>query len=144
MNSRFAVAVHILAYLEYVQGRPATSEEIATSVNTNPVVVRRLLSILRQAGLTKTQFGVGGGAFLARPGSKIALLDVYEATEENADLFSLNRLNPRTDCDVGAHLQVTLEKIFGEAEQALKQALEKVTIEEVLREAQAKSNRNKQ
>ena len=139
VNSRFAVATHVLAYLEYAKGRPATSEEIAASVNTNPVVVRRILSILRKAGLTRTQFGVGGGALLARPGSKITLLDAYEATEEDADLFALSSLSPNVSCDVGANIQATLEKLFGGAEQALKGALAEVTIEQVLSEAQARS-----
>lgn len=139
VNSRFAVATHVLAYLEYAKGQPATSEEIAASVNTNPVVVRRILGILRKAGLTQTQFGVGGGALLARPGNKITLLDAYEAIEEGADLFALSSLSPSAGCDVGANIQATLEKLFGGAEQALKRALAEVTIEQVLSEAQARS-----
>ena len=62
MNTRFAVAVHILTLLHTQQGEPATSEYIASSVNTNPSLIRRLLSQLARAGLTASQMGTGGGS----------------------------------------------------------------------------------
>src|SRR3712207_248133 len=64
-SSRFAVAVHILTLLADAGGEPVTSEYIAASVNTNPSLIRRLLSALARAGLTTSQLGTGGGALLA-------------------------------------------------------------------------------
>ena len=81
MNSRFAVAVHILTLLEQGGGEPMTSEHVAGSVNTNPSLVRRLLSSMARAGLTTSQFGAGGGALLARPADQITLGDVYRAVD---------------------------------------------------------------
>ena len=81
MNTRFAVAVHILTFLQSQRGEPATSELIASSVGTNPSLVRRLLSHLARAGLATAQRGTGGGAVLARPAQTITLLDVYRALE---------------------------------------------------------------
>ena len=63
MNTRFAVAVHILAFLGTQDGIPASSELIAGSVNTNASLIRRLLSQLTKAGLARSQMGTGGGAF---------------------------------------------------------------------------------
>ena len=79
MNSRFAVATHILTLLYSMGNDPLTSEFIAGSVNTNPVVIRRLLSVLNKAGLTTGRLGAGGGATLARPATAITLLDVHRA-----------------------------------------------------------------
>ena len=66
ISSRMAVAVHVLAYLAWRRDEPITSERMASSVNTNPVVVRRIMGSLRNAGLVSVQPGVGGSAQLAR------------------------------------------------------------------------------
>ena len=65
-SSRFAFAVHVLALLSMQEGVPLSSDIIAGSVNTNPALIRRLLSMLAAAGLTTSQLGAGGGALLAR------------------------------------------------------------------------------
>ena len=64
-NSRFAVSLHILAYLVYRTGSAIPSAEIAASVDTNPVVIRRLLSALVKARLVRAQKGASGGFSLA-------------------------------------------------------------------------------
>ena len=101
MNSRFAVAVHILTFLHEQQGQPATSELIASSVNTNPSLIRRLVLQLAKAGLTTSQMGTGGGTSLARPATDISLLDVYRAVE-TGEVFGLPREQPNPKCPSGA------------------------------------------
>ncbi|HTJ85257.1 MAG TPA: Rrf2 family transcriptional regulator, partial [Polyangiaceae bacterium] len=84
MTCRFTLAVHILGMLAWVErerGVSATSEELAKSINTNPVVVRRVLGDLRRAGLVDTKRGVGGGVTLAKTASQITLRNAYEAIE---------------------------------------------------------------
>jgi len=61
VNCRFTVAIHVLCLLAALHPKPVTSEFIAGSVNTNPVVIRRILAALRRAGLVKSQPGVSGG-----------------------------------------------------------------------------------
>src|SRR6185436_14305093 len=80
-NSRFAVSVHMLAYLAYRQGAAVPSAEIASSVDTNPVVIRRLLSALVKARLVNAQKGAAGGFSLASTPANISLLDIYRAVE---------------------------------------------------------------
>ena len=130
MNTRFAVAVHILTFLTFLQtqdGECAPSELIASSVNTNPSLIRRLLSQLAKAGLTTSQMGTGGGAFLARPAGDITLLDVYKAVDEGGDVFAMHRgTNPQ--CLVGRNIQAVLEVRIDEAERALEAQLAKTTI----------------
>ena len=127
MNTRFAVATHILTFLQTQQGEPATSELIASSVNTNPSLIRRLLSQLAQAGLTTSQMGAGGGALLARPADAITLLDVYRAVDEDADVIPLHDA-PNPKCPVGRHIQATLESRIKAAERALYDELARTTI----------------
>ena len=127
MNTRFAVATHILTLLHGQHGEPATSELIASSVNTNPSLIRRLLSQLAQAGLTTSQMGAGGGALLARPAESITLLDVYRAVDEELDVIPLHQA-PNPKCPVGRHIQATLESRIKAAERALYDELARTTI----------------
>jgi Rrf2 family protein len=131
ISSRTAVAVHILAYLAWRRGEPATSERIAGSVNTNPVVVRRLMGALRDGGLVTAQPGVGGGATLARSADAVSLLDVYRAVED-ADLFALHPQPPCRHCDVGGNIQAVLGDALGAAQRAMERALAGVTIADVV------------
>ena len=80
-STRFAVAIHILTSITLLRGRAVRSEDIASSVNTNPTVVRRILGTLADAGLTQAQLGLGGGALLAKPADQITLLAIYRAVD---------------------------------------------------------------
>jgi len=86
-NSRFAVAVHALAVLAWHTQAPCSSREIAASVATNAVVIRRLLGQLARAGVVEASYGARGGFRLARPAAKISLRDVYAAVEEGGSLL---------------------------------------------------------
>lgn len=132
--SRFAVAVHTLALLALAEEQPVTSEFVADSVNTNPVVIRRILGALREAGLVTSQPGAGGGWKLTRRPETITLLDVYQAVEEKP-LFALHHRPPNQNCRVGRNIQSALTAFFGEAETAMEQGLARRTVAEVLRAA---------
>ena len=108
MNTRFAVAVHVLTFLATRAGRPASSELIAGSVNAHASLIRRLLSRMNSAGLTHAQMGTGGGAVLARPAHRVTLLDVGRAMGARDGFLSLHQ-PPNTRCLVGRHIQGVLE-----------------------------------
>jgi Rrf2 family protein len=127
MNTRFAVAVHILTLLHTQQMEPATSEYIASSVNTNPSLIRRLLSQLARAGLTTSQMGTGGGALLAKPANAITLLDVFLAMDGDAE-FLPRHPSPNPTCPVGRRIHQVLEKRVDAAEQAMGAELSRTTI----------------
>ena len=137
MTCRFTLAVHILGMLAWVErerGASATSEELANSISTNPVVVRRILGDLRRAGLVETKRGVGGGVSLARTVQHITLRDAYEAIEEGEQLFAGYPSGPNPRCVVGPVLGEYLTDVFGLAEESLKRSLGKVTVESMVRD----------
>lgn len=140
MNSRFAVAVHVLTLLEQQHGEPVTSEYIAGSVNTNASLVRRLVGMLTRAGLTTSQLGTGGGALLARAANKISLLDVYRAVDEG-ELFAMHRERPNPACPIGRNIQAALEGHIERASQALEHELSQVTIADVLADVRKQDRR---
>ena len=131
-SSRFAVATHMLTLL--AQNReataPVTSEYIAGSVNTNPVVIRRVLGALRAARLVASQGGNGGGWRLMRDPETITLRDVYRAVEDET-LFPLHHRPPNPSCPVGRHIQHALTQHFTAATQAMEDELARTTIADV-------------
>jgi DNA-binding IscR family transcriptional regulator len=104
---------------------------LAASVNTNAVVVRRLLSELRQAGLVVTHKGAGGGANLSRAPETITLGEIYRAVVHGPS-FSHHPHPPNPRCPVGRKIEEVLSDIFAGAQSALEASLERRTLAEVL------------
>ncbi|QRG70033.1 Rrf2 family transcriptional regulator [Brevibacillus choshinensis] len=129
ISSRFSVAVHILSLLSIESSSHCTSEWIAGSVNTNPVIIRRVLGQLKKAGLAHVRSGTGG-ATLAKELKDITLLDVYRAVDvvEEGRLFHIHE-QPNPQCPVGANIQFVLELILTRAQNAMEEILGKVTME---------------
>lgn len=135
-NSRLTVAAHALTWIGLYQRRGhevATSEQIATSVNTNPVVIRRLLAELRKAGLADSQRGARAGWILVRDLAAITLLDVYQAIEPGP-VFALHPATPDPECVVGHGIGPAMTAVYDEVEAALRRELAKTTLEDVLRD----------
>ncbi|MEV5353779.1 Rrf2 family transcriptional regulator [Streptomyces sp. NPDC052693] len=135
-NSRLTIAAHALTWIGLYQRRGhevATSEQIATSANTNPVVIRRLLGELRKAGLVDSRRGAGAGWMLARDLAAITLLDVYRAIEPGP-VFALHRSAPDPECVVGHGIGPAMAAVYDEVESALRRELAKTTLEDVLRD----------
>jgi Rrf2 family protein len=138
-NSRLTIAAHALAWIGLYQRQGhevATSEQIASSANTNPVVIRRLLGDLRRAGLVRSRRGVGAGWSLAHELESMTLLDVYEAVEPGP-LFAMHRATPDHGCVVGHGIQPAMRGIYAGIEETLRGELARVTLEDVLRDVLA-------
>ncbi|MCO7176392.1 Rrf2 family transcriptional regulator [Sporolactobacillus kofuensis] len=132
INTRVAVAIHILALIASKPHEDLPSDYIASSVNTNPVVIRRILGMLKKEGLIRTTAGKAG-ASLTRPSSEITLLDVFRAVEPKDSLFAVHE-NPNPHCPVGKGIRSVLDRAFSEAQDALERNLSGETIEDILQD----------
>src|SRR4051812_25275067 len=103
-SGRFAIAVHVLTLMAEHGAEPVKSDVVAASVNTNPVVIRRIICSLQRARLVASQTGAGGGSRLTRPSSEVTLLEVYRAVE-GGRLLSLHRQRPDPQCPVGVNIE---------------------------------------
>ena len=131
ISSRFSVAVHVLTLLAVTPaGELLTSDRMAGSVNTNPVVIRRILGQLKKAGLVEVR-AAAGGTYLRRASADITLLDVYRAVEVvEGNLFSMHD-KPNPKCPVGRNIQAALDDTLRRAQAALEQELAGVSVAQV-------------
>jgi DNA-binding IscR family transcriptional regulator len=133
---RFAFGVHVLAVLGSHPDYWCNSVMLARTVNTNPVVIRRLLIELHEAGLVSTERGVKGGAKLRRNPAQIRLGDLFRLLEP-AQLFGCHPNEPLRSCPVGARIEVVLREIRIKATRAAERELNRVTLADVLAEMHA-------
>ncbi len=137
ISSRFTIAVHILICIEtFKNDYKVTSDFLASSVNVNPVVVRRLLQQLKKAGIVNVTRG-SGGSDLERPAGEITLLDVYNAVEcvEEGELFHFHE-NPNPLCPVGKNIHAILDTRLTKIQEAMEREMKSVTIKEVIDDTQ--------
>jgi Rrf2 family protein len=134
-NTHFTVALHILTWMALASQRVEimTSDQIAGSVNTNPVFIRRILGRLHKAHLVNVHHGTSAGWTLARPPEQISLLEVYQAVSQEP-LFELHHTLPNQGCVVGKGIQPALKRFYSDAEAAMKQQFAQVSVADVLDE----------
>ena len=137
VSTRFTVALHIMTLLASSLDKPLTSEYIAASINTNPVVVRRLLAHLRKKRMASSQPGNGGGWQLSVDPGSITLLDVRRAVNEGSP-FSMHSRPPNPACPVGRNIQGALSGLYDEAERAMEEKLAETTVQALLLSVQAR------
>ena len=132
ISSRFTIAVHILICIEtFKDDYKITSDFLASSVNVNPVVIRRLLQQLKKAGIINVKRG-SGGAYIEKPLDEITLLDVYNAVEciDNGNLFHFHE-NPISRCPVGSNIHAVLDKRLDSIQQAMEREMSSVTLQDI-------------
>lgn len=130
-NSQFSMAVHVLSMLAKSKDENLKSDYIAKSVNTNPVVIRRLLSDLNQAKLVVSQTGANGGTRLSRCPSEINLSEVYRAVN-CGQVFSLHAREPNKDCPIGKNIEAVLCCLQKEIDRGIEEKLSRYSLQDVL------------
>jgi len=128
-STKLSVSIHILSVIALTEQQAVTSEYIASSINTNPALVRRLMSRLKKANLIKTSTGLGVTG-LAKKEEDITLLDIFFAVEENPYLFSIHG-NPNPQCPVGAKIEGILKRLYDNIQSATEQELSAVTLADI-------------
>lgn len=128
LDTSFSTSIHICVYLEKAGKRLVNSNELAASIGTNPVVVRRIVSRLKEFGIIKVKVGLGGGYVLGRTASSISLWDIYLAMRKD-NPFKLRVGNPEDA--VSSALPSALEETFADTEYAMKKPLGSTTVRQI-------------
>ena len=109
------------------------SQALAQSVNTNPVVVRRLLLALRRAGLIETFAGKNGGARLSKPATVVSLRDIYDAVEPRP-VIAVSKRKAWRHCPVSCRMNEIMTAVAEKAEEAMRDHLAAVTLKKLVRQ----------
>jgi DNA-binding IscR family transcriptional regulator len=125
-DSRLSGVLHVLLHMAEQDG-PVTSEVLAKAMTTNPVVIRRILAGLRDAGYVRADKGHGGGWTLACDLAKVTLRDIYDALGEPSILAIGNRTES-PGCVVEAAVNARLGASFDEVEALLLARFSEVTL----------------
>lgn len=132
ISSRFTIAIHIFSCIDtFGKNIKITSDFLAKSINTNPVIIRKLLSQLKEAELIEVKRGPGG-AEITRPLEEITFLDIYRAVEciEENTLFHFHE-RPNPDCPVGKNIHLVLDDKLQRVQAAMEQELASITLADV-------------
>lgn len=132
ISSRFTIALHIFTCVDTFKGEyKITSEFLAGSINTNPVIIRKILTQLKNAGLITVARGTGG-ILPTRPLKEISFYDVYQAIEpvENGDLFNFHS-SPNPQCPVGKNIHALLDDKLKTIQLAMENEMKKYTLDDL-------------
>ena len=125
-DSRLSGVLHVLLHMAQREGA-WTSEEMAKAMDTNPVVIRRIMAGLREHGYLRSQKGHGGGWTFACDLNKVTLRDIYIALGEPT-LLAIGNRTDQPGCVVEAAVNAALGTSFDAAEQVLLSRFGEVTL----------------
>ena len=132
ISSRFTVALHIFTAVDvFKDDYKVTSDFLAGSIGTNPVIIRKLLTQLKNAGLITVARGTGG-IELTKELSEISFYDVYQAIEplEGGDLFRFHEA-PNPQCPVGRNIHALLDGKLQNIQEAMESEMKKYTLQDL-------------
>lgn len=133
-SSRLSLALHALVHLHKQPGEAITSTTLAKCLMTNPVVVRRALGELREAGIVGSSKGHDGGWRLLRPAREISLRQIYIAMGES--LLIRTESDPGDiECGIVRTVNVVMGDFIADAEALLAARLERVSLDDIARQA---------
>ena len=127
MDTKFSVAVHILILISE-SPPPINSDQIAMSVGTNASYVRKILALLKEAGIVHGHQGISGYSLLFAP-KRLTLLQIYQAVMEQPKPHLLDvHQNPSDRCIVGQHIRTVLTGMFADVEDTFARSLSDKTL----------------
>ena len=134
IGSKFTIGVHIITALDYFKDMDrVNSEFLAGSIGVNPVIIRTVISQLREAGIVQTQRGSSGAELIKRL-DEITLYDVYKAVgsvDEEEGLFHFHE-QPNPDCPIGRNIHKVLDQRLIDAQRAMEDRLKTTTLADIV------------
>ena len=131
ISSRFTMAIHMFACIDTFSDQKMTSDFMAGSIGTNPVIIRKLLQQLKAAGLVEVSRGTGG-VTITKPLEEISFLDIYRAVEcaPDEELFHFHE-NPNQNCPVGKNIHHVLDDRLLQVQKAMEEKLAQMNLADV-------------
>lgn len=131
ISSRFTMAIHMFACIDTFSEQKMTSDFMAASIGTNPVIIRKLLQQLKAAGLIEVLRGTGG-VTIKKPLEEISFLDIYRAVEwaPDEELFHFHE-NPNPNCPVGKNIHQVLDQRLLQVQKAMEEKLAQMNLADV-------------
>lgn len=117
-NTRFSTALHIMTILGSKPEEWQTSDWLAGSINVNPVIVRKEISVLREAGLVESKKGKEGGTRLGKNLNQITIAEIYNAVK-NSEVLGKKNQHPNPKCEVGKVINQHLDLLFSETDEVV-------------------------
>lgn len=131
VDTRFPVSVHIMTSLAYSQPDLVSSEQLATSIRTNPSFIRKLVVSLSAAGLVESVRGKAGGIRLAKNPKDITLDQIYTAVTEGS-LMAVPDKAPNKGCPISCEMGDVLCQISSEIQESTLKQLAKRNLKDIL------------
>lgn len=132
ISSRFTMAIHVIACIDaFKDTYKVTSDFLAGSVNVNPVIIRKLLGQLKEAGIVEVTRG-SGGAQIVKPLEEITMLDIYRAVDciEDGELFHFHD-HPNVACPVGRNIHNVLDDKLQRVQKAMEAEMSQITMADI-------------
>lgn len=137
---KFSDAIHILVYIEMLQGTDLSSEVIAKSVNANPVSVRRIMSSLKKAGLITSQSGKANPQ-LSREPAAISFYDIYQAIDEEQQIFRVDEKTAPA-CIVGGNIQGVLAEKYDQLQRSVELEMQQINLGDIIHSVSQSANQS--
>jgi Rrf2 family protein len=131
VSTQFSIAVHMMAGLGFLPEAETTSAHLASSVNTSPSFVRRILSKLSKAGLVCTKMGKTGSTSLAKDPRDITLLEIYHAVEA-PKAFAIHDYPAKASCPVSCGIKTAMESVLDRTQKSMEQSLSEISLARVI------------
>ncbi len=138
ITSRFTIAIHSIILIEYNKDMKVTSKFIAGSTNVNPVIVRGVLSQLKEAGIINSRQGASG-ITLARGLNEITFYDIYKAVDsvKGEGLFHFHE-DPNMQCPVGRNIHFALDNRLAGVQTTMENELRRIKLSDVVNDVKNK------
>nr|WP_091412981.1 Rrf2 family transcriptional regulator [Aquimarina amphilecti] len=130
VKTRFSIALHIMTLLSMYDNDWLSSTLIASSLNMNPVLVRKEIATLKEGGYIESKEGKNGGVRLLKTSNKILLSDIFNLIKGSDTVLSLLKNTPNPNCKVGKQINEKLASVMNTIDNAISKELQKQTLED--------------